>query len=338
MTFPKKYSFSNIFEILSGHREMGIFVIIIFLSINLTFISPRFLNINNLLNIGRQSSSLCIMAIGLGLVMISGNIDLSIGSIYGLASIITAIILAKTGNLLLSLSAGILVGIVIGILNGLLIIKAKLPAFIATFGMMYVARGICLIITRGYPISLPMEGVTEDTNPVFYFLGQGKLFETIPMQFVFMLIIIIIANFILDRTIFGKHILAVGSSKKAAFVSGVNTDLVILKTFIISGVVSAIAGILSLSFIASVLPIAGQGLEFTVFAGVIIGGTSMAGGEGSVLGIFLGAIILGIIKNGLVLLGVNPFWQIFIIGLITILAVSYDSLTWEYRKTKRINM
>jgi len=202
--------------------------------------------------------------------------------------------------------------------------------------MMYICRGIALILTRGYPITLITHGVTPDTHPFFFFLGQGQLFGKIPMQFSFLVVVMIIIGYVLHRTVGGLHIFAVGGSEKASFASGINVRGVRLKTFVISGVCASLAGILNLSFIGSILPTAGQGLEFQVFASAIIGGTSMSGGEGTIIGIFIGAIILGIINNGLVLLGVDPFWQVLIIGVITISAVAYDMLTWQKRQQRRI--
>lgn len=318
-------------------KESGIVLAMLCLVLILSFISPRFFTVDNLLNIGRQTAIVGIMAVGLGMVMIAGNIDLSIGSIYGLGSVITALILKTTTNAALALCGGLLVGMVIGICNGLLVVKIKMPSFIATFGMMYVTRGIALIITLGYPITLLLEGVTLDSHPVFYFLGQGLLFNKIPMQFVFMIMIMLVAAYILHETIFGTHIFSVGSSERASFASGINVTRVRFLTYIISGVLSSGAGILAVAFIGSILPTAGQGLEFEVFAAVIIGGVSMSGGEGSIFGIFIGSLIFGIIRNGLVLLRIGPFWQVFVIGIITIAAVAYDSLTWQKRQERAIS-
>lgn len=318
-------------------KESGIVLAMLGLVLILALISPRFFTVDNLLNIGRQTAIVGIMAIGLGMVMIAGNIDLSIGSIYGITAVITALILKVTGNTALSLCGGFAVGLVIGVCNGLLVVKIKMPSFIATFGMMYVARGIALIITLGYPITLLLEGVTPDSHPVFYFVGQGLLFNKIPMQFVFMILTMLIATYLLHENIFGLHIFSVGSNEIASFASGINVTMVRFLTYIISGFLSSGAGILSLSFIGSILPTAGRGLEFEVFAAVIIGGVSMSGGEGSIFGIFIGSLIFGIIRNGLVLLGIGPFWQVFVIGIITISAVAYDSLTWQKRQERVVS-
>ena len=317
-------------------RESAILLALLTIFIVLSIASPSFIKVSNLLNVGRQIAYLGMMSIGLGLVIITGNIDLSIGSIYGMSAVITAMIMLKTGNTFLAVSIGLAAGVVIGILNGFLTVKVKLPAFITTFGTMNVIRGIALIITNGYPITLFLDGITEETHPAFYFIGQGTVFSHIPMQFIIMIIFMIIFGYVLHKTIFGLHIFAVGDSEKAAYASGININMVRTKVFMISAFLSSVAGIANLAFIGSVLPTAGQGLEFETFAAVIIGGTSFAGGEGSIIGILIGVLIMGIIRNGLVLLGVGPFWQVLIIGLITIVAVAYDSLTWAKRQERRI--
>ena len=317
-------------------REAGMFLVMIALMAVLAIIAPRFMTLDNLLNVGRQTALTGIMAVGMGLVMITGNFDLSIGSTYGLSALLTALVLVKTGNTALALFLGLMVGFVVGVINGFLTVKVRMPAFVATFGMMNVCRGIALILTLGYPVTLSIEGITSKTNPLFFFLGQGTIFNKVPMQLVFMAAAMLIVGYILHRTIWGLHVFAVGGSEKASFASGINVRMVRFKTFVICGVGASLAGILNLSFIGGILPIAGQGLEFQVFAAIVIGGTSLSGGEGSILGILVGALVLGIINNGLVLMGVDPFWQILIIGIITISAVAYDTLTWQSRLQRRI--
>jgi ribose transport system permease protein len=335
----KRLSESQLFRIsrkVLSAREVGISMVMVFIITILAVIAPRFLTVTNLLNIGRQTALTGIMAAGTAGVMIAGNIDLSIGSIYGLSALTTAMVLSNTQSAIAAVVIGLMVGVVVGLINGFLTVRIKMPSFVATFGMMYICRGVALILTKGYPITLVTRGVTATTHPFFFFLGQGQLFGKIPMQLSFMVVVMIILGYVLHRTVGGLHIFAVGGSERASFASGIDVRRVRLGTFVISGVCASLAGILNLSFIGSTLPTAGQGLEFQVFASAIIGGTSMAGGEGTMIGIFIGAIILGILSNGLVLLGVDPFWQVLIIGVITISAVSYDMLTWQKRQRRRI--
>jgi len=311
-------------------RETGIIVAFLALCLVFALIAPGFANLTNLLNIGRQVAILGILACGLGTVMISGNIDLSIGAIYGLTSVLVAMMLSAGLDTGFAILLGLLVGMAAGALNGFFVVKTGVNSFIATFGMSYILRGIALIITSGYPITLALKGVTNETHPVFHFIGQGY-FLGLPMQFIFLLIVVLITYFILHRTILGTHIFAIGGSERAAYVSGVKVGRVRMFTFIFSGVLASLSGILSLSFIGSVIPTAGTGMEFDVFAAVIIGGTSMSGGIGSVVGMMVGVLIFGVIRNGLVLLGVTAFWQTLIIGIITIGAVVYDSMVQRSR-------
>lgn len=332
LNFRSNYYIKKITEA----RESAIFLAFLSIFIILSFATPNFLRISNLLNIGRQISFLGMMGLGLGLAIITGNIDLSIGSVYGFAAIVTALTMLKTGNTFISLFLGIILGTCIGLINGWLLTKLKLPSFIVTFGMMNVVRGLILIITRGYPITLFIDGITNETHPGFYFIGGGKLFKIIPMQLIIMIFFMLLLGYTLNRTIFGLHIYAVGNNQKAAHASGIDINLIKIKVFVISGFLSSTAGILNLSFIGSVQGTSGAGLEFETFAAVIIGGVSFAGGEGSAIGILIGTLIIGIIRNGLVLLGVGPFMQVLVVGIIAIAAVAYDSLTWEKRQERRL--
>jgi len=332
LNFRSNYYIKKITEA----RESSTFLAFLSIFIILSFLTPYFITMTNLLNIGRQISFLGLMAIGLGIAIITGNIDLSIGSVYGFAAVVTALIMVKTGNSFLSIFFGIIAGTSVGLVNGLLLVKIKLPSFIVTFGTMNVVRGLILIITNGNPITLFIDGITNETHPGFYFIGGGKLFNTIPMQLVIMIFFMLILGYVLNRTIFGLHIYAVGDNEKAARASGIDNDLVKIKVFVISSLLSSIAGILNLSFIGSIEATSGAGLEFETFAAVIIGGVSFAGGEGSIMGILIGTFIIGIIRNGLVLLGVGSFIQVLVVGIIAIAAVTYDSLTWEKRQNRRL--
>jgi ribose transport system permease protein len=326
----------NRIKTIANKKDAGIITAFATLFIILSFVSDSFFTADNLLNVGRQVAIRGIMAIGGGMVMISGNIDLSMGSIYGLSAVTTAIILRDTGNTALGLAGGLLIGLIFGIANGLLVVKVGVPAFITTFGMMNVARGVALIITNSYPITLLVEGVDQTTHKFFYFIGQGLLFNVIPMQLIFMAIMMIIFGFIVHKTNFGIHLFAVGGNEKTSYVSGIKVGKIRMISYIISGVLAAFCGILSLSFMGSIMPTAGEGLEFEVFAAAVIGGTSMAGGEGSILGILFGILTFGIIQNGMILLGVGTFWQVLVIGLLTIAAVVYDSLRRRSRLLKGV--
>ncbi|MBC7334439.1 MAG: ABC transporter permease [Actinobacteria bacterium] len=268
-----------------------------------------------------------LMSIGMTFVIIGGGIDLSVGSIYGLTAILVGILLPRLGgNAFPGVVAGVLIGMFCGLINGLIIVYGRIPPFIVTLGMLNMARGIALIMTKGYPATLYTGGVTNETNPFFYFIGQGYV-SVIPMQFIIFIIFFAIGVFVLHRTPLGIYFYAIGGSEDAARICGVNVGKIRLIGFIISGFMCSIAGILALSFMGSILPTAGSGMEFDTITAVVIGGTSLAGGQGSLVGTFIGVIIIGMIRNALVLLGVDAFWQTFIIGAILVVAVLIDSLT-----------
>lgn len=324
---------ARLIRITFSKRETSIIIAFIALCLVFALTAPGFTNLSNLLNIGRQVAILGILACGLGTIMISGNIDLSIGAIYGLTSVLVAIMLSAGIDTGYAIFLGLMVGMAAGAINGFFVVKAGVNSFIATFGLSYILRGLALIITSGYPITLALKGVTEQSHPTFHFIGQGT-FLGLPMQMVFLILVMAMTYFIVHRTVLGTHIYAIGGSERAAYVSGVKVSRVRFFTFLFSGMLAAFSGILNLSFIGSVMPTAGTGMEFDVFAAVIIGGTSMAGGSGSVPGMLVGVLIFGVIRNGLVLLGVTAFWQTFIIGVITIGAVTYDSMIQRSRARK----
>lgn len=310
-------------------RETGVFIALVIMCTFLTFTSENFLTVKNLLNVGRQVSLLGIMAVGMTFVLISKEVDLSVGSTYALASLGTGIFILQGFNLWIAILLGLLLGAIIGLINGWLSTFGKLPSFITTLGMLSAVRGAALLITNGAPITINTSfGIPQDVIDQFYFLGQGQLFGIIPMQLVFMVIVMILGWLLLSKTIFGFQVYAVGGNEKAARVSGIKANWVKIYSFVLMGVMAGLAGILSLAFLPSgQAGRTGVGLELDVIAASIIGGASMAGGEGTMLGTLIGVLIIGVLRNGLVLLGISPFWQTTIIGLVIILAVGVDKWT-----------
>jgi ribose transport system permease protein len=307
-------------------RETGVFFVLIIMILFLSITTQVFLGVRNLLNIGRQISLLGIMAIGMTFVLITGEIDLSIGATYALSGIITGMLLVNQYNLYISILAGLALGLVVGLLNGFISTYGRLPSFITTLGMMSIVRGTALIITDGQPVAVnEISGVKASDVNIFYFLGQGKLFNTIPMQLVFLIIIAIIGWLLLSKTAFGFKVLAVGGNQKAAHVSGIKVYKTKILAFVILGFLSALAGILMVAFMPSTQGgRTGVGAELDVIAATVIGGASLSGGEGTILGTILGCLIIGVLRNGLVLLGISAFWQEFAIGAVIILAVGID--------------
>ncbi|NLD49650.1 MAG: ABC transporter permease [Clostridiaceae bacterium] len=307
-------------------RETGVFFVLIIMILFLSITTQSFLGVRNLLNIGRQISLLGIMAIGMTFVLITGEIDLSIGATYALSGIITGMLLINQYNLYVSILAGLALGLIVGFLNGFISTYGRLPSFITTLGMMSVVRGTALIITEGQPVAVnELSGANVNDVNNFYFLGQGKLFDNIPMQLVFMVFIAIIGWLLLSKTAYGFKVLAVGGNQKAAHVSGIKVYKTKILAFMILGFLSAFAGILMVAFMPSTQGgRTGVGTELDVIAATVIGGASLSGGEGTILGTILGCLIIGVLRNGLVLLGISAFWQEFAIGAVIILAVGID--------------
>lgn len=320
-------------KILSS-RETGVFIALVLMSIFLTFASPNFLTVKNLLNIGRQVSLLGIMAVGMTFVLIAKEIDLSIGSIYALVGLGVGMLLVQQVGVFQAILIGLLVGAGIGFINGWLSTYGQLPSFITTLGMLSAIRGLALLITNGQPVTINESfGIDKQVIEQFYFLGQGQLFGIIPMQLVFFVIVLAIGYVLLSRTVLGFQIYAVGGNEKAARVSGIRTKNVKIMAFMMMGILAGLSGILSLAFLPSgQAGRTGLGLELDVIAAAVIGGASLSGGEGTMLGTVIGVLIMGVLRNGLVLLGISPFWQTTIIGLVIILAVGVD----KWSRSKRI--
>ena len=310
-------------------RETGVLLALLVICVFLTFATSSFLTVRNLLNVGRQISLLGIMAIGMTFVLVSREVDLSVGSTYAISGLVTGMLIIRGSALIPALGAGLVLGMAIGAINGVLSTYGKLPSFIATLGMLSVVRGAGLLITDGQPVTVDTTrgGRSEVVNQ-FYLLGQGQLFGLIPMLLVCFLIVAAMAWFVLAKTTFGFRVYAVGGSEKAARLSGIQVFHTKILTFALMGLLSAIAGILSLAFLPSgQAGRTGVGLELDVIAAAIVGGSSLSGGEGTILGTILGTLIIGILRNGLVLLSISPFWQTTVIGLVIICAVGIDKWT-----------
>ncbi|PWJ94596.1 monosaccharide ABC transporter membrane protein (CUT2 family) [Mesorhizobium loti] len=314
-------------------REAGVFIALLVLCLFLSFATDGFLTSLNLLNVGRQISLLGIMAVGMTFVLIAGEVDLSVGSTYAFSGLATGMLIIAGWTLLPAIGVGLLTGVAIGLINGVLSTYGRLPSLIATLGMLSIVRGAALILTNGQPVTVnARNGALPEVLPTFSFIGQGYLFTIIPMQLVFFVIVAVLAWIVLSFSNFGFRVYAVGGSAKAARVSGISVNKVKISAFILMGVLAALAGILGLAFLpSSQAGRTGLGLELDVIAATIVGGASLSGGEGTILGTILGVLIIGVMRNGLVLLGVSPFVQELMIGLVIIIAVGIDK--WSTRRT-----
>ncbi len=298
--------------------SFGIVAILVVMSIVLSVFSSQFLTSENFLSVFRQFSFIGIMAIGQVMVIVTGGIDLSVGSVFAFAGVTSAFAMTKLG---LGVPAGLLIGIVsglaFGLLNGLLITRLQLPPFIATLGTLSIARGLSYALTGGFPI--------PDLPPAFKFIGQGYI-SIVPFPVILLLVLGVLFSFFLRTTVIGRRVYATGSNEEAARVSGVNTSSIKILVYSLSGILAGIAGMATAARLGVAQSTAGIGYELDVIAAVIIGGASVTGGVGTVFGSIMGAAIMGVLKNGLILLSVSAYWQQAIIGVVILVAVTFDLL------------
>lgn len=290
---------------------LGLALIVVVLSI----INGDFLTISNIFNVLRQISINALIAFGMTFVILTGGIDLSVGSMLALASAITAGLMAGGMDTWLAVLIGLLAGVVMGAINGVIVAKGKVAPFIGTLATMTVFRGLTLVYTEGRPIT----GLNAD----FAMLGKGFFLE-IPMPVIWMLVSFAILYFILRHTTFGRHVYALGSNEVATKLSGVSTGKVKVLVYSISGLFAALSGIILTSRLNSAQPTAGTSYELDAIAAVVLGGTSLSGGRGWIVGTLIGAMIIGVLDNGLNLLNVSSFYQSVVKGAVILIAVLLD--------------
>ncbi|EOU1840003.1 ribose ABC transporter permease [Clostridium perfringens] len=288
---------------------------LVLLCIVITIVTPNFLSVSNITNIFTQVSVNAIIAIGMTFVILTGGIDLSVGSTLAISGAVGASIVKSTGNVFLAIIVAAVIGIAVGLINGLLVSKGKLQAFIVTLATMTIFRGATLVFTDGTPISKLPEAFVK--------IGNGKL-GFMPIPVIITIIIAIIAVYALSQTRFGRYLYALGGNEDASRLSVINTDKIKTLVYVVSGFASAIAGVIITSRIGSASPNAGTGFELDAIAAVVIGGTSLAGGEGTITGTLIGALIIGVLNNGLNLMNVSPFYQSIVKGLVILIAVLLD--------------
>ncbi|MDR1574751.1 MAG: ABC transporter permease [Treponema sp.] len=278
-----------------------------------------FLTTNNIMNVLRQVATNLYIACAMTMIIILGGIDLSVGSIVGLAGCVTGGLIAFVNwPMPLAVFMGVLVGLVSGAFNGIWISRTTIPPFIVTLAMMNIARGAGYVYTGGQPIRIMSDS--------FNFIGSGYVFDVVPMPVIYLVIIVALSSFIMNRTKLGRHIYAVGGNPMAARFSGIKNGQVKFFAYVFSGVMSGISGVVLASRMFSGQPTAGQSFEMDAIAAVVLGGTSMSGGVGKVGGTVIGALIIGILNNGLNLLNINSFWQYIVKGVVILIAVYVDFL------------
>lgn len=304
-----------------GPRLRGsiIYIALIVLMIGFAFASPQFLSVSNILNIGRQTAIVSIIGFAMTFVLTAGEIDLSIGAVMALASVVTSFILREDGHWVVASFAGLATGAGFGLFNGLLTTRAKIPSFLVTLGSMGIARGLALTVTGTLTIVFLNDTFTQ-------FWGAGNI-GTVPAIVLWMVLVFVIMYFLYKHTLFGRYVQATGGNLIAARFSGVNTGRIKLITLVMTGLAAGLGGLLSTARLYSGRPYIGQGLELDVIAAVILGGTSLFGGKGTIVGTLVGALIIGVLNNGLILLGVGSNVQMIIKGAIIIAAVFFAEKT-----------
>ena len=299
-------------------NNVGILSVLVLLCVIVSIATSKFLKPNNLISVLRQISINAYIALGMTLIIILGHIDLSVGAIVAMSGTLTVGFIVTQGlPIPVAILLGILLGMAAGMISGMIVTYFRVPAFIITMAMMNVCSGVAYVYSGGQ--------ATRINDDFFSAIGTGYLFNTIPLPVVYMIILIIVISFLLGKTKFGTYIYAIGGNREAARLSGVPIKKVEIAVFTISGVLSAFAGLVLCSRMYSGQPSVGNGYELDAIAACVLGGTSMSGGKGRISGTIFGAMVIGIISNGLNLIGVSSYWQLIVKGLIIACAVLLDS-------------
>jgi len=298
-------------------RQLSLLFMMLAEIVIFSLLSERFLRISNIINVLRQVSVTGISAMGMFMIILLGDIDLSVGSMYAFIGVLCAFVFKATKSPAITILAALAIGTVIGCINGVITAKFKIPAFITTLATMSVCSGFAYILTKGTPIGV--------TDPRFTFLGSGYVAGKIPLPVIFMLIVLIAGYFFMYKTRFGRHVYACGGNAQAAKWSGINADRIKILVFVLAGVLNGFAAIILAGRLGGGLPAAGEGSEMDVITAVVLGGTSMSGGKGKLWGVLLGVLIIGLLTNGLTMIGVSTYWQKVVKGIIIVVAVILDT-------------
>lgn len=297
-------------------------ITLLILIILVSCLNSNFFTVNNIFNILQQTSINAIIAVGMTLVILTSGIDLTVGALFALTGAIAASIVSVDISPFIAVTAALALGTAIGATTGFIVAKGKLQAFIATLVMMLILRGATLVYTKGSPISLGM----EDSAEAFESIGTGQIIG-IPTPIWIMCVVFITAWYLLKYTRLGRYIYALGGNESATRLSGINVDKIKITVYAISGLLCALASTIEVSRLSSAQPNAGTGYEMDAIAAVVLGGTSMAGGRGKIIGTLIGALILGLLNNGLNLLEVDPYYQMIVKGAVILFAVLIDNKT-----------
>ncbi|KOR85102.1 ribose ABC transporter permease [Peribacillus frigoritolerans] len=298
-------------------QKFGPLLALVLLFIVITVLNPSFMEPNNILNLLRQTSINALIAFGMTFIILTGGIDLSVGSILALSSALMAGMMVSGLDPILAILVGILLGAIMGVINGILVSKGKMAPFIVTLATMTIFRGLTLVYTDGKPIT----GIGDSV--MFQMLGRGY-FLGVPVPAVVMVIAFMILWFLLHKTSFGRKTYAIGGNERASRISGIKVDRVKVAIYGLAGTMAAIAGAILTSRLNSAQPTAGQSYEMDAIAAVVLGGTSLSGGKGRLFGTLVGVLIIGTLNNGMNLLGVSSFYQQVVKGAVILIAVLLD--------------
>jgi len=321
---------SNVFKRIKRFLDdYSIIYAVVILVVILSVASPEFLSLKNFTNVFRQISMIAILTVGMFFVMVGGGIDISCGAMVGITGVLFAMFMVNFGmHPVLAFILTLVVGTAVGLINGALVTRFGIPAMIATLGTQSVARGLTYVITGAYPIS----GLPESIA----FLGRGYVFgiEWLPWPVLILVVLCILAHFIAQRTKFGRSVYAVGGNPEAAYLSGIKDKKIQVITYVAMGILSAIAGMILTSRLASGQPNGGLTWEFEAITAAVIGGVSITGGRGKIFGALLGAVLIGLLTNGMTLLNMNSYLQQMVKGIVLMLAIGFDiySVTKKSKK------
>ena len=298
-----------------------IIIPIILLIIVWTAVAPNFMTYGNWMNILRQVSMIAILAAGAFFIMATGDFDLGLASVVGISGCGSAKLIVDLGwNPVLAALVAILLGVFTGVINGCMVTYFGIPAFIATLGMQYVARGFCYVVTNSYPIS----GLPDSIG----WIGRGYLkiggVNIVPWSVVVMVLVYVVTAFVAAKTKFGRYVYAVGGNAEAAWLSGINASRIKRMVFTLGGLAAGLVGVILVSRLSSGQPQGGEGWEFKAVIAVVMGGVSLTGGKGKPIGVALGAVFVGILENGMTLLNINSYYQQIVQGIVLVLAIGFD--------------
>ena len=308
-----KLSFANLYS------TYGVFFILVIVCLIFSMASKSFLTLGNILSVGRQMSFTGIAAIGMTLVMLTGGIDISVGSMLAMAGVLCAKLSADVGlPLWIAVVITLLIGALFGLINGAAVTRLHIPALIATLATQTILKGIAYLLTNAVPV--------KNLSATYKFLGQGYIFGVIPVPLIITVALYVLAWWYLDKTYLGRRVYLSGGNEEAARLSGINTKWTITGTYVFSGVFAAIAGVLMAARLGSGQPSVGSGFEMDVITATVLGGISVNGGKGKVVNVFVGACIMGVLANGMTMLNINQYLQWIINGLVLLFAVTMSNL------------